>query len=99
MGIAPINTVQSHKAEKTGRKVGLLAGFAGRTAYVVKKEGKDIFASASKKAVENGLKPIVGKAVKLGTIGLIASAFALGGAIIGGAIGRIIDKHNAKKAQ
>ena len=53
--------------------------------------------TTKREAVEKGLSSKVGVAVKAGSIGLIAAGFAVGGRIIGGLIGKAIDKHNEKK--
>ncbi len=92
-----ISRVESDNATQKGMKLGAAAGFAGRIAYVAKKEGKDIFVNAGKEAVANGLKAKTGVLVKTGMIGAIAAAFAFGGAVIGAIVGKLIDNHNEKK--
>ncbi len=92
-----VSKIESGSATQKGKKIGTIAGFGARLAYVAKKEGKDIFVNAGKEAVEKGLSSKVGVAVKAGIVGAIAAGFALGGRLIGGAIGKLIDKHNAKK--
>ena len=92
-----VTPVSENKTTKTCKNIGTSAGFTGYVANVAIKEGKDIFAKAGREAVEKGLSSKVGVAVKAGSIGLIAAGFAVGGRIIGGLIGKAIDKHNEKK--
>ena len=100
MAVQAVNNVQNKKAVKIGKTIGTAAGFSGYLINVAKKEGiKDTFISAGKEAVEKGLSSNVGIGIKAGSILLVASAFAIGGRIIGGLIGKVVDKHNAKKAE
>ena len=92
-----VSKVDSGSATQKGKTIGTIAGLGGRLAYVAKKEGKDIFVNAGKEAVEKGLSSKLGVAVKAGAVGLVAAGFALGGRLIGAAIGKLIDNHNAKK--
>lgn len=89
---------KNHSAAKTGRKLGTVAGFVGYPLNVLKKEGKDTFKSAAQEAAKQGLNPKAGIAVKAGSIALIALGAAGAGRIIGGLIGKAIDKITAKKA-
>lgn len=92
-----VTPVSENKATKTCKNIGTAAGFVGYIANVAKKEGKDVFAKAGREAVEKGLNSRAGVAIKAGSIGLIAAGFAVGGRIIGGLIGKAINKHNKKK--
>lgn len=87
------------KKTKTVRNIGTAAGFAGYTLNVLKKEGKDVFSSAAKEAVENKLNPKFGVAVKVASIVFLSSVCAIGGRIIGSFIDKAIDKYKAHKAE
>lgn len=92
-----ITSTQPTSAAQKGKRIGTLAGFAGYTMNVLRVEGKDVFKSAAENAVAQGLSPKAGVMVKTGAIALIASGFAVAGRLIGGVIGKSIDKYQANK--
>lgn len=90
---------KNHSAAKTGKRLGTVAGFVGYPLNILRKEGKDTFKSAAKEAVEQGLNPKAGIAVKAASIAVVALGVAGAGRIIGGLVGKVIDKISAKKAE
>ncbi len=102
MKVTPINLIGSHKAEKTGKKLGAAAGFISYVPYMIKREGqglKDIFAKSAKEAVENGCKAGTGKAIQAATILGMSLLLSFIGSKVGGLLGKGIDKIHEKKEQ
>ena len=102
MKVASINLNDSHKAEKTGKKLGAAAGFVSYVPYMIKREGqglKDIFAKRAQEAVENGCKAKSGIAIQAATILGISLLVSFISSKVGGLIGKGIDKIRANKEQ
>ena len=101
MKISAINNNQ-HTARNRGRKIGAFVGLGAGSGYMIK-NGKDFFVNGIENTVKqleaNGKvlsQPIV-KGIKFALPAGIIVAGMLIGRTIGGLIGKVIDKHNAKK--
>ncbi len=99
-----VNAIQPGHAKKTGKRIGTIGGLGVSGAYIFKNR-KDIFVNAVGSAMEQleaqGIKSISKNKALLMAGGIAAAAVgltALVGRAIGGTIGKMIDKHNAKKA-
>ena len=99
-----VNAIQPKHAQKTGKTIGTIGGLGAGGAYVIKNR-KDIFVNAVDSAIEQleaqGIKSISKNKALLLAGGIAAAAVcltALVGRAVGGTIGKMIDKHNAKKA-
>ncbi len=98
-----VNAIQPGHAKKTGKTIGTIGGLGAGGAYVIKNR-KDIFVNA----VNTGIKEVQKKQkyisknksilVAAGIAAAVVGLTALAGRAIGGTIGKMIDKHNAKKA-
>ncbi len=102
MAVQPINNVQNNQVSKKGKKIGTIAGSAGSLIYIGCNKAKinDTFQKELKETILNkGYGNGTLFAVKAVSIAVFVSALAIGGRIIGGLIGKIVDKHNAKKAE
>ena len=101
MKIQAINKTNS--ATRTGKRIGAAAGIGLSGAYLIKNR-KDIFENALNSALNNlkehNIEFSRNKALGI-TIGVCAvgSLIVTGiGRLIGGLIGKAVDKHNEKKA-
>ena len=112
MKVMPIST---SKSEKTGKKIGTAAGVAGGSTYfpdmfkfnilseekikqVIDAGHKDKLIT-TKKGFTALLAPKKAIALKVIYRSAIIGAIIAAGTLIGGLIGKAVDKHNAKKAQ
>lgn len=95
-----VSAVNSSTATQKGKKIGTVAGFGVGGAYVAK-NGKDVFESAMKtlnEASQDVLSKNKATAIAVGVCAAVIGGLALAGRAIGTAVGKIVDKHNEKKA-
>ncbi len=98
-----VNAIQPAHAKRTGKTIGTIGGLGIAGAYVFKNR-KDIFVNGInagiKEVQEQGRFISRNKAVLRagGVVAAALAASALIGRFVCGTIGKMIDKHNAKKA-
>lgn len=92
-----IPNINFANATLKGKKIGTAAGFGAGSAYIISTARDNFVKSAREAAVKLGSR---NKGILIASgvaVGIIATTTALG-RLIGTGIGKLVDKHNAKKA-
>ena len=95
-----VSAINSSTSTQKGKRIGTVAGLGVGGAYVAK-SGKDVFESALK-TLNSASQDVASKnkatAIAVGVCVAVIGGLTLAGRVIGSALGKMVDKHNEKKA-